>query len=74
MKTFSENAALGLMRDGQSLVRTNTRRGARWFLADGQVSHETAQKLIARCDVKQFDPGLFADFAQSYVVRSRTHA
>jgi hypothetical protein len=73
VKMFNESAALGLMRDGQSLVRTNTRRGARWFLADGQVTNETAQRLIARSDVEQFDPGLFVGFAQSYVVRSQAN-
>jgi len=74
MKTFNENAALKLMRSGQSLVRMHTRHGSKWFLADGQVSNETAQKLIARPDVEQFDPGLFAGFAQSYSLRSHVHA
>jgi hypothetical protein len=74
MKTFSENAALGLMRNGQCLVRMHTRHGARWFLADGQVTNETAQRLIARSDVGQLDPGLFADHAQTYLLRSCSHA
>jgi hypothetical protein len=76
MRTFNESAALGLMRNGQCLVRMHTRHGSKWFLADGRVADATAQQLIARSDVKQFDPGLFSDFdfAQSYVIRSRAHA
>jgi hypothetical protein len=75
MKTFNENAALNLMRSGQSLVRVCTRHGVRWYVGNGLVSNETAQKLIARSDVEQFDPGLFADFdfAQSYLLRSCNH-
>jgi hypothetical protein len=73
MKTFDENAALKLMRAGKSLVRTNGRRGVRWYVGDGQVSADTAQKLITRPDVTQLDPGLFADFAQSYVIRSQAY-
>jgi hypothetical protein len=73
MKTFSETVALDLMRSGQSFVR-HTRHGVRWCLGDGQVSNETAQKLIARSDVGQLDPGLFADHAQTYLLRSCSRA
>jgi hypothetical protein len=74
MKTFSENAALELMRSGQCLVRMHTRHGARWFLSDGQVSDATAEKLVMRSDVGQLDPGLFAGHAQTYLLRSCSHA
>ena len=73
MKMFNENAALGLMRSGQCLVRMHTRHGAKWFLSDGQVSEETAQKLVMRSDVGQLDPGLFAGHAQTYLLRSHSH-
>lgn len=72
MKMFNESAALELMRTGQCLVHLHSRRGAKWFLSDGQVSEETAQKLIARQDVGQLDPGLFAGHAQTYLL-SHSH-
>jgi hypothetical protein len=73
MKTFNESVALELMRSGHSLVRMHTRHGAKWFLAYGQLSEETAQNLIARPDVGQLDPGLFAGHAQTYLIRSHSH-
>jgi hypothetical protein len=77
MRTFNEAAALELMRSGQCLVRTNTRSGAKWFLGGGQVTSKTAERLITRSDVEQFDPGLFPDpaLAQSFSLRrSLSHA
>ena len=72
MKMFNESAALELMRSGQCLMQ-HSRHGAKWFLSDGQVSEETAQKLIALQDVGQLDPGLFAGHAQTYLLRSHSH-
>ena len=66
MRSFNEGAALVLMRSGQSFVRMHTRSGAKWFVADGQLSDETAQKIIARPDVKPCDAGLFSGCAQTY--------
>jgi hypothetical protein len=66
MKTFNEGTALVLMRRGQVLVRMHTRTGAKWFLADGQLSDDTAQRIVTRSDVKPRDAGLFSGCAQSY--------
>ena len=73
MKTFNENAALDLMREGKSLVHMHTRQGHKWYLADGQVSNETAQKLIERPYISQLDAGLFAGFALSYSLHRLSH-
>ena len=59
MKTFNEGTALVLMRRGQVLVRMHTRTGAKWFLADGQLSDDTAQRIVTRSDVKPREPDCF---------------
>ena len=66
MKTFNEGTALVLMRRGQVLVRMHTPTGVKWFLADGQLSDDTAQRLVTRSDVKPRDAGLLSGCAQSY--------
>lgn len=69
MKTFNEAAALVLMGRGQVLVRMHTRTGAKWFLADGQLSDDAA-RIVTRSDVKPRDAGLFSACAQSYGLSS----
>ena len=66
MRSFNESTALVLMQSGQSLVRMHTRSGAKWFLADGQLSNDIARRIITRADVKPCDPGLFSGCAQTY--------
>ncbi len=69
MKTFNEGTVLVLMRRGQVLARMHTRTGAKWFLADGQLS-DTAQRIVTRSDAKPRDAGLFSGCAQSYGLSS----
>ena len=40
--------------------------GVKWFLANGQIADDVAQRIVTRADVKPVDAGLFADCAQSY--------
>jgi hypothetical protein len=72
MRTFNEGTALVLMRKGQSLVRMHTRHGAKWFLADGQLADEIAQRIVARPDVKTRDAGLFSGCAQIYRLNNKS--
>jgi hypothetical protein len=52
---FNEGAALVLMRRGKTLVRMHTKYGARWFLGDGQIADDGAQRIVTRADVKPAD-------------------
>jgi len=63
---FSEQHALELMRTGQCLVRLHTRHRVLWLLANGEVTGETAKKILERPDVEALGDGLFVGLSQTF--------
>ena len=63
---FSEQHALELMRAGQFLVRLHTRHRVLWLLANGEVTGETAKKILERPDVEALGDGLFVGLSQTF--------
>jgi hypothetical protein len=63
---FSEQHALELMRTGQCLVRLHTRHRVLWLLANGEITGETAKKILERPDVEALGDGLFVGLSQTF--------